>query len=146
MSRVAPVAPVMMADDSKATVVGAAAVGGILGVYLFGELSWGVLLATTFAYGATTTGTFGDVTKTVGSYAGKAYDKTLELNEEYDLLMKAKSAADAGVNVAENINENYGITSKIDEQLKLTQAAEKVTAKVDELKSSVSDIAKKASA
>lgn len=30
-----------------------------------------------------------------------------------------------------------GITSKIDEQLKISQAVEKATAKVDELKSSV---------
>merc|ERR1712216_1062457 len=99
--------------------------------------STGVLLASVFAYGATTSGTFGDVTKSAGGYASKAYDKTLDLNEEYELLSKGKSAVDAGVNVVDNINTNYGITSKIDDQLKLSAAAESLTTKVEELKTSV---------
>ena len=39
---------------------------------------------------------------------------------------------------AGNLDANYGITTKIDEQLKLSQAVEKVTDKIDEVKSSVS--------
>ena len=69
---------------------------GIVGVYLFHELSTGVLLALIAAYAATTASTFGDATRSAGSAADKVYSKTLELNEQYDLLPKAKSAADAG--------------------------------------------------
>ena len=38
---------------------------------------------------------------------------------------------------AANLDANYGVTSKIDEQLKLTATVEKATAKVDELKASL---------
>ena len=76
-------------------------------------------------------------TKTAGSFAAKAYGKTLEINEQYDVLPKAKGAADTVVTAASNLDANYGITAKIDEQLKLSEAVDKATAKVDELKSSV---------
>ena len=36
-----------------------------------------------------------------------------------------------------NLDKNYGISAKIDEQLKLSQAVDKVTDKIDEVKSSV---------
>jgi hypothetical protein len=39
---------------------------------------------------------------------------------------------------ASNLDANYGITAKIDEQLKLSAAVEKVTDKIDEVKTSVS--------
>ena len=38
---------------------------------------------------------------------------------------------------AANLDSNYGITAKIDDQLKLSQAVEKVSDKVEEVKSSV---------
>ena len=38
---------------------------------------------------------------------------------------------------AANLDSNYGITSKIDEQLKLSQAIDNVSDKIDEVKSSV---------
>ena len=38
---------------------------------------------------------------------------------------------------AANLDANYGITAKIDDQLKLSQAVEKVSDKVEEVKSSV---------
>jgi len=139
LSRVAPAAITMEEPGDKAVVVGAAAVGGIVGVYLFKELSTGVLLACILAYAATTASSLGDAAKSAGSAASKVYSKTLELNEQYDVLPKAKSALDTVTVAAGNLNENYGITAKIDEKLKLTEALDKVGDKVNEVKTSVSD-------
>jgi len=139
VSRVAP-APIMMEEpDEKAVVIGAAAVGGLLGIYLFHELSVGVLLAIALSYGATCSNSFGNASKTVGSAAAKAYAKSLELNEQYDLLPKAKTALDTAAIAASNLDQNYGITAKIDEQLKISQAVDKASSKLDEIKASVSD-------
>lgn len=38
---------------------------------------------------------------------------------------------------AANLDANYGITAKIDDQLKISQAIDKVTDKVEEVKGSV---------
>jgi hypothetical protein len=133
----------------KAVTVGAAAVGGVLGVYFFHELSTGVILASLFAYGSTLSNSFGSATKTAGSAAAKVYGKTLELNEQYDVLPKTKSALDTVTTAAANLDANYGITSSIDEKLKLSAAVDKATSKVDEVKSSltskVEDLKAKAS-
>lgn len=139
MSRMTPAQIVMEEPSDKAVVVGAASVGGILGVYLFHELSTGLLLAAALAYGATLSNSFGGAAKSAGSAASKVYTKTLELNEQYDVLPKAKSALDTVSTAAGNLNENYGISAKIDEQLKISQAVEKITDKVEEVKTSVGD-------
>ena len=90
-------ADVRMEDPSdKAVAIGAASVGGILGVYLFGDLGTAVFLACLGAYGSTLTNGFGSASKSAGSFASKAYSKTLEINEQYDVLPKAKSALDTG--------------------------------------------------
>merc|ERR1719230_1351780 len=138
-SRVAPAAITMEEPSDKAVVIGAAAVGGIVGVYLFHELSTGVILACIGAYGATLSNGFDEGVKTAGTAAAKVYSKTLELNEQYDVLPKAKSAIDTVTTATSNLDKNYGITAKIDEQLKISAAVEKVVDKVDEVKSSVSD-------
>ena len=102
-----------MQTGTKSEVIGAAAVGGIVGVYLFHELSTGVLLALIAAYAATTASSFGDATRSAaGSAADKVYSKTLELNEQYDLLPKAKSATDAVTTAAVNIDRNYGARAR----------------------------------
>jgi hypothetical protein len=134
-------APLMMADEpsDKAVVIGAAAVGGVAGVYLFGDLGTSVFLSVVCAYASTTSSGFGKATASAGSFAAKAYSKTLEINEQYDVLPKAKGAADTVTTAASNLNNNYGITAKIDEQLKLSQAVDKATVKFDELKGSVTD-------
>merc|ERR1719482_733365 len=134
-------APLMMADEpsEKAVVIGAAAVGGVAGVYLFGDLGTAVFISLLCAYGSTTSSGFGKATSKAGSFAAKAYSKTLEINEQYDVLPKAKGAADTVAVAASNLNNNYGITAKIDEQLKISQAVDKATAKFDELKGSVTD-------
>ena len=120
-------APVAMAEPSdKAVAIGAAAFGGIVGVQLTGELSTAVIFATALAYGSTLSNGFGDFSKKVGGASSKVYDKTLELNEQYDVLPKAKSAIDTVSTTAANLDANYGITAKIDEQLKLTEAVDKV--------------------
>jgi len=139
MSRVAPAQIVMEEPSDKAVVIGAAAVGGIVGVYLFHELSTGLILAAGLAYGATLSNSFGNAAKSAGGAASKVYSKTLELNEQYDVLPKAKSALDTVSTAASNLNDNYGLTAKIDDQLKITAAVEKLTDKVAEVKSSVTE-------
>mmetsp|Transcript_22032 Transcript_22032/g.36389 ORF Transcript_22032/g.36389 Transcript_22032/m.36389 type:complete len:184 (-) Transcript_22032:35-586(-) len=136
-SRVAPSRIAMEEPSEKAVIVGAASVGGFVGMYLFHEISAGILLASTLAYGATLGNSFGSASKTAGATASKAYSKALELNEQYDVLPKAKGALDSVSTAATNLNENYGITAKIDEQLKLSQALDTASAKVDEVKTSV---------
>merc|ERR1719247_120886 len=142
-------AAVTMEESDKAVTVGAAAVGGILGVYFFHELSTGVFLAALFAYGSTLSNSFGEASKTAGSAAAKVYGKTLELNEQYDVLPKTKSALDTVTTAAANLDANYGITAGIDDKLKLSASVGKATSKVDELKSSltskVDDLKSKAS-
>ncbi|KAL1525807.1 hypothetical protein AB1Y20_020647 [Prymnesium parvum] len=150
MSRVAPAAITMEESDEKSVVIGAAAVGGLLGVYLFHELSTGVILACLAAYSATLGNSFGAAVKSAGSAATKVYAKTLELNEQYDVLPKAKSALDTVATATSNLDKNYGITAKIDEQLKISAAVEKAVSKVSEVKESVtakvSDLKSKADA
>merc|ERR1719218_318785 len=121
MSRVAPALIVMEEPSDKAVVIGAAAVGGVVGVYLFHELSTGLFLAAVLAYGATLSNSFGEAASSAGSAAAKVYSKTLELNEQYDVLPKPKSALDTVTTATSNLNKNYGITAKIDEQLKLSE-------------------------
>jgi len=98
----------------------------------------GVLLAGALAYSATLSNEFGSSVKTMGGAANKAYNKVVEVNEQYDLLPKTKTALDTVTTAAGNLNENYGITNQIDEKLKLTATAKELTAKVDEVKGSVS--------
>merc|ERR1712166_544502 len=97
----------------------------------------GLILAAVLAYASTTASQFGSAAESAGETAVKVYDKTLELNAQYDLLPKLKSATDTAAAI--NLDKNYGITSKIDEQLKISQAVDKAGAKVNELKSSVTD-------
>jgi hypothetical protein len=134
----ARVAAVTMEEvGGKATTIGAAAVGGILGVYFFHELSTAVVLSVALAYGSTLSNGFGKFSTTAGSSAAKVYSKTLELNEQYDVLPKAKGALDTVSTAAANLDANYGITSKIDDQLKLSAAVEKATDKLEEVKGSL---------
>jgi hypothetical protein len=111
---------------------GAACVGGLLGVYLFGEILPSVLLALAAAYGSTTNSVFGNATRTVGSTYNKVYTKTTELNEEYELLGKAKSAADYAVAAAQEVDENYALTSRVNEKLKLSATLDTVKDKISE--------------
>ena len=121
--------PSMMADGeptSKAMAIGAAAGAGLLGVQLTGDLTTSAVLAIVCAYGTTLDNTFGSATKSLGSACSKVYDKTLDLQEEYELIQKAKSAIDTTLTVADNLNTNYEITGKIDEKLKISAAVDNV--------------------
>ena len=91
MSKVARTPELEMQASSKATVIGAAAVGGIVGVYLFHELQTGLICAAVLAYASTTASRFGGVAESAGETAVKVYDKTLELNAQYDLLPKVST-------------------------------------------------------
>jgi len=138
-SRVANV-PVMAEEPAGSEViVGAAAVGGIAGVYLFHELSAGVILAGALAYGATLSNQFGSATRTTGAAAAKVYAKAQDLNEQYDVLPKAKGALDAVGTAAANLDANYGISAQVDEKLKISEAVSKAASKVDEVKSTVTN-------
>ena len=53
--------------------------------------------------------------------------------------MKLASPHTQVTTATSNLDKNYGITAKIDEQLKISAAVEKVVDKVDEVKASVSD-------
>merc|ERR1719401_698350 len=122
--------------DSKAT-LGAAGAGALLGVFLQQDLLTVGLFALAAAYASTLGNELGDAAKSVGGATATAYDKTKELNEQYDILPKAKGAADTVVSVADNINKNYGITDKIDQKLMLSEKVETAKSKVSDLTSSV---------
>merc|ERR1712070_625656 len=96
----------------------------------------GIILAAVLAYAATTQSKFGNFAKATGETAEKVFDKTLELNAQYDVLPKVKSVTDTVVTATSNLDKNYGITAKIDEQLKISAAIEKAGDKVNEVKSS----------
>ena len=94
ISKVAARTPLVeMQASSKATVIGAGAVGGILGIYFTGELQSGLILGAILAYSSTTASTFGGYAESAGETAVKVYDKTLELNAQYDLLPKVRPGA-----------------------------------------------------
>ena len=104
------VGAVAMQDEpsDKAITIGAACVGGIVGVYFFGDLGTAVFLAVVGAYGSTLSNGFGSTTKSAGTFASKAYSKTLEINEQYDVLPKAKSALDTGARPANPLGVGTG--------------------------------------
>lgn len=139
VSRVAPAAITMEEPSEKAVIIGAAALGGILGVYLFHELSTGVILACVAAYSATLGNGYGQAFKSAGTAANKVFNKAVELNEQYDVIPKAKSALDTVATATSNLDKNYGITAKLDEQLKISAAVQKAVSTVSEVKESVAD-------
>jgi len=130
----------------KEMTIGAAGLGGIAGVVLFGSLPGAVILAGAAAYGAVKN----ETVKSAGAAAAKVYNKAADIEQEYEVLPKAKSALDTVVSVADNLNKNYGLTDKIDAKLQLSARAEslsekfnaqkdKLTSKVDELKDKASN-------
>merc|ERR1719171_2296376 len=131
--------------DEKAKTIGAAGLGGVLGLVLFGSLPGAAFLAAAGAYGATKS----DAVKSAGGAAANVYSKAVEIEQEYEVLPKAKSAVDTVVTVADNLNKNYGLTDKIDSKLQLTERAESLTAKFDaqkeKLTSKVDELKEKAS-
>mmetsp|Transcript_109801 Transcript_109801/g.189946 ORF Transcript_109801/g.189946 Transcript_109801/m.189946 type:complete len:216 (+) Transcript_109801:128-775(+) len=129
----------------KAVTVGAAALGGALGVQFTGELLPSVIIALVFAYLSTLSNGLGGATKSAGSLAAKAYKKTLEINEEFDVLPKVKGATDTVVTAADNLNKNYGVTDNVVATLQLKELSDKVEDlksdvgnKIDDLKSAAS--------
>merc|ERR1719171_33997 len=131
--------------DEKAKTIGAAGLGGVLGLVLFGSLPATIAFTALGAYAATKS----DAVKSAGGAAATVYNKAVDLEQEYEVLPKAKSAVDTVVTVADNLNKNYGLTDQIDERLKLSERAESLgskfqtqkdnlTARVDELKEKAS--------
>merc|ERR1719387_487254 len=131
--------------DEKAKTIGAAGLGGVLGVVLFGSLPGAIFLAGAGAYAATKN----ETVKSAGSAAATVYSKAVDLEQEYEVLPKAKSAVDTVVNVADNLNKNYGLTDKIDEKLQISARAESLTEKFnaqkDNLTSRVDELKQNAS-
>merc|ERR1740129_1871971 len=81
---------------------------------------------------------FGSATRSLGSACSKVYDKTLDIQEEYELVQKAKSAIDTTLTAADNLDQNYQITGKIDEKLKLSAAVDRARASVDDFRATAS--------
>merc|ERR1719356_1705078 len=109
---------------NKATTVGAAALGGLAGVYFFGEVQDLIIWSLIGAYLSTVNNGVGDVTRKGGDIAAKVYNKAVDINEEYDVLPKSKNAVDAVLTAANNINKNYGLTASVDEKLGISEKAE----------------------
>jgi hypothetical protein len=132
---------VSMADepDDTAITVGAAAAGGLLGVFLQQDIVTVGLLALAAAYASTLSNGVGEATQKVGGFAAKAYNKVKDVNEEYDILAKAKGATDSVLTVVDNINKNYGITDKIDEKLLISDKLGKVADKISDTVSTITD-------
>ena len=107
ISKVAARTPLVeMQASSKATVIGAGAVGGIVGIYLTGELQSGLILGSVLAYASTTASQFGKYSENAGEAAVKVYDKTLELNAQYDLLPKVTLTLTPTPTLTPNPNPN----------------------------------------
>lgn len=126
----------MMADepDDKSVTIGAAALAAIVDIGLFeADVPSAAILALIAAYASTLDNQLGDVTKSAGRFAANAYGKVVELNEQFEILPKAKSAADTITVVADNVNTNYGLTDKLDEKLKLSDKVSTVTDKIDDV-------------
>jgi len=128
--------------SDMAKMAGAAAVGGLAGVQLFGELPPAFALCLLAAYGSTYSNGVGNALKQVGGFSAKVWSKSKDLNEQYDLLPKAKTVADAGVRIADSVNKEYGVTDKIDQKLLLSQNIDKVKTSVND---KVNDLKSKAS-
>merc|ERR1719199_1815070 len=102
-------------------------------------------IAAAGAYAATKN----ETVKSAGGAAATVYSKAVDLEQEYEVLPKAKSAIDTVVNVADNLNKNYGLTDQIDAKLQLSERAESLTEKLnaqkDKLTSKVDELKDKAS-
>jgi hypothetical protein len=120
--------------------IGAAGVGGFLGVFLFGSVSWAAFGAFTFAYGSTRN----DKLEWVGNTAAAALEKAAEIDQQYLLAAKVKSATDQAILVGQNLNKNYGLTDKIDAQLQLTERSSAVSSKFQKVTDAVDDFKLKA--
>jgi len=125
--------------SDQAVTLATAALGAAAGVFLTGGLTGAAVLSAGAAYASTLDNDVGNAAKAAGSATAKSYNKIVELNEQYDVLPKAKGAADTVVNVLDNINKNYGISAKIDEKLKLSEKVDQLKEKVDDLTSGVTD-------
>jgi hypothetical protein len=138
-TRVSQVRAAADEPSDQAVTIAAAAVGGLAGIQLFGELTPALGLCLLAAYGTTKTGDFGNAVKSVGRISAKAWNKGTELNEQYELLPKGKTALDTTLRTASNLNANYGITEKIDQKLLLSSKIDKVNDKISDFKNKVSD-------
>jgi hypothetical protein len=125
---------------AKVVAVGAAGVGAFLGVWVFGSVTAAGALAVACAYGSTRNDTF----RKAGSAAAAAYDKIAEIDEQYDVAKKVKTATDQTVLAAQNLNKNYGLTAKVDKQLQLTERSSAVTSKFQKVTDAVDDFKMKA--
>jgi hypothetical protein len=143
-----PARQLKMEESDDAVAKGAAAVGALLGVVLTGGLTGAAVLGAGAAYATNFDNGVGSAAKTAGGFAAKAYDKTVEINEQYDVIPKVKKAADTVLTVADNLNKNYGLTDKVDEKLKLSatfgKALDKIEETKDSLTSKVDDLKKSA--
>lgn len=80
--------------SDRAATIGAASIGGILGVQAFGGLRAALAMSLLLAYASTLSNRLGSGASAAGRFAARAYSKALEINEKYEVLLKAKKATD----------------------------------------------------
>ncbi|KAG8469474.1 hypothetical protein KFE25_005929 [Diacronema lutheri] len=155
-SVVAPVAQrssraVMMAEEEvspQESAIAVALTGAFLGIYVFDNIITAGVLAALASYLTTTDSQAGDIATSTGAFGFKTYKSIVKFAQEKDLLPKAKTVTDKVVSALQAVDNNYGITAKIDEKLlisdkvsaatdKLAEVKSTVTSKVDELSASL---------
>ena len=98
--------------ESTNIVAGAAAAGGVMAFGILGSMTGGMVAAGAAAYATTRKDGLGDVAKAVGRAAVAAATKGRELNDEYKISERARSAASEGYRAARQLNDKYEVTDK----------------------------------
>lgn len=133
-------------SSGRAATIGAAAIGGVLGIQIFHGLSSAVVLALILAYTSTLTNNVGGATKMVGLFAVKAWTKIRQINDQYEVLWKAKNVTDVVMQAAKGATDKVLVVvdkvnpkpfAKIDNKFKLSQALGKLSDKVKEVERAI---------
>ena len=119
----------------KSVVTGAAATGGIVGVYFFHELTSGLISAITLAYWATLPERvpehpLGRFASSTGRTAAGVFNKVVELNERFSVLPKVKSLLDSTGAALQRLDTRYAFTTSLDKGLKLSESASRISSKI----------------
>mmetsp|Transcript_8867 Transcript_8867/g.25779 ORF Transcript_8867/g.25779 Transcript_8867/m.25779 type:complete len:193 (+) Transcript_8867:47-625(+) len=131
---------IVMSDDptDKESTIAVALTGAFVGVYFLDNVITAAVLGALAAYLTTTDSKAGEIASATGSNVAKVYKKIVSFATEQNVLPKAKEVTDKVVGVLDSVNQNYGITAKIDEKLLLSEKIETASAKLGEVKSTVS--------
>lgn len=123
--------------SSQESATAAALTGAFLGIYVLDNLLLAGILAGLTAYLTTTDSQAGDIVSSGGALVSKSYKATVKFVAEKDLLPKAKTLTDKVVAALAAVDNNYGISAKIDEKLMISDKVASATEKISEVKSTV---------